>query len=142
MPEVLGLSEIKWDRYLRDRAWAAARQNPSRVLALAWRKLLRTWSLTPNVQEYRHGLAAVVSGAWMALLLGLAVIGLGARRRAVRAWLVLLLPVILLTLLHMVFVGSVRYRVPTMPLVMVLSAAGLDWLIARCRMTMSTSRGL
>jgi hypothetical protein len=142
MPEVRDLSEVQWDRYFRDRAWAAARQDPSRVLILAWRKLLRTWSPTPNVQEYRRGLAAAVSGAWMVLLLGLAAIGLWARRRAARAWLVLLLPVILVTLLHMVFVGSVRYRVPTMPLVMILSAAGIDWLIARGRMMMSTGRGL
>jgi hypothetical protein len=142
MPEVRGLSEVQWDRYFRDQAWTAARQDPVRVLVLAWHKFLRTWSPTPNVQEYCHGLAAAVSGAWMILVLGLAVIGLWARRRAVRAWLVLLLPVILVTLLHMVFVGSVRYRVPTMPLVMVLSAAGLDWLIARCRVMMSTSRGL
>ena len=142
MPEVRGLSEVQWDRYFRDQAWTAARQDPVRVLVLAWHKFLRTWSPTPNVQEYCHGLAAAVSGAWMILVLGLAVIGLWARRRAARAWLVLLLPVILVTLLHMVFVGSVRYRVPTMPLVMVLSAAGLDWLIARCRVMMSTSRGL
>ena len=138
MPEVRGLSEVQWDRYFRDQAWTAARQDPVRVLVLAWRKFLRTWSPTPNVQEYRHGFAAAVSGAWMILVLGLAVIGLWARCRAVRAWLVLLLPVILVTLLHMVFVGSVRYRVPTMPLVMVLSAAGLDWLIARCRVMMSS----
>jgi hypothetical protein len=141
MPEVQGLGEVQWDRYFRDQAWNAARQDPSRVLILAWRKLLRTWNPTPNVQEYRHGLAAVVSGAWMILVLGLAVIGLGARRRAVGAWLVLLLPVVLVTLLHTVFVGSVRYRVPVMPLVMVLAAAGLEWLIRRCRIVISTSRG-
>jgi len=142
MPEVRGLSEVQWDRFFRDQAWAAARRDPARVLALAWRKLLRTWSPTPNAQEHRHGLAAAASAAWTVFVLGLAVIGLWARRRAVRAWLVLLLPVVLVTLLHMVFVGSVRYRVPTMPLVMVLSAAGLDWLVTRGRMIMSTSRGL
>ena len=42
---------------------------------------------------------------------------------------VLLLPVLLTTLLHMLFVGSVRYRVPVMPMVMVLSAAGVAALI-------------
>ena len=142
MPEVQGLSEVQWDRYFRDQAWAAAKQDPSRGLALAWRKLLRTWSLKPNVQEYRHGLAAAVSGMWMLTVMVLAALGLWSRRRSARAWLVLLLPVVLFTLLHTVYVGSVRYRVPAMPLVMVLSAAGLDWLITRGRMIMSTGRGL
>ena len=42
---------------------------------------------------------------------------------------VLLFPVIAFTLLHTVFVGSVRYRVPIMPMVMVLSAVGVTVII-------------
>ena len=41
-------------------------------------------------------------------------------------WRLLLLPVVLTTLMHMMFVGSVRYRVPVMPMVMVLAAACLS----------------
>ena len=46
---------------------------------------------------------------------------------------ILLLPVIAFTALHMVFVGSVRYRVPVMPMVMVLSAMALATLWERVR---------
>ena len=47
---------------------------------------------------------------------------LRARWRAL-SW--LLLPVAYFTLLHLVFVGSVRYRVPVMPLVEILAAWGV-----------------
>ncbi|HSW44079.1 MAG TPA: hypothetical protein VLM89_00740 [Phycisphaerae bacterium] len=128
LPEMRGLSEIAWDRYFRDQAWAAVRQDPARAIGLAWNKFLRTWSLGPNVAAYRHGLPAVVSAGWTASLLVLAIVGLWSRRRSAAACVTILLPVIVFTLLHMVFIGSVRYRVPVMPMVMVLSAAGLHCL--------------
>ncbi len=128
MPQVWGLSEVEWDRYFSDRAWSAIRNDPGRVAALAWHKLVRTWSLAPNVEAYRRGPVAWISAGWMILLLTSAVVGLWARRQKLGACLTLLLPVFVFTILHMVFVGSVRYRVPTMPMVMVLSAAGLCWL--------------
>lgn len=126
LPAVAGLSEIEWDRYFRSQAWSAAREDPIRVVRLGGRKFLRTWSLVPNVSSYRRGPAAVVSAAWMLAVLLSAAIGWWPHRRAVRSWVTLLLPVVAFTLLHMVFVGSVRYRVPVMPMVMVLSAAGMS----------------
>jgi hypothetical protein len=133
MPEVQGLSEVEWDRYFKDRAWAEAKSDPGRVVCLAWKKLVRTWSPRPNVKAYRQGAVATVSAAWMVSLIVLAVLGVWSRRRAMAAWGLMLLPVVVFTVLHMVFVGSVRYRVPTMPLVMVLAATGLAWLVERWR---------
>jgi hypothetical protein len=133
MPQVSGLNEIEWDRFFRQRAWSEVRQHPARVATLAWQKFLRTWSLTPNVEAYRQGKAAWISAAWMILLLATAVIGLWSRRKLPAALLTLLLPVIVFTLVHMVFVGSVRYRVPTMPFVMILSAAGIVQCLASGR---------
>ena len=131
MPEVAGLDEVQWDAYFRSKAWSAVRQNPVRVLALAVRKLRRTWSFTPNVEAYRQGPIAWISAGWMVLVLASAAIGWWVCRQAVRSWLILLLPVLAFTALHVVFVGSVRYRVPVMPMVMVLSALGLATLWER-----------
>jgi len=124
-PAVQGLSETQWDEHWRSAAWAEARRDPARVARLAWRKLLRTWSPIPNVEEYHSGFIAFVSAAWMLPVLVLALAGWWRYRRCVAAWAILLLPVVAFTLLHMVYVGSVRYRVPVMPFVVVLSAAGL-----------------
>ncbi len=131
LPAVAGLSEIAWDAYFRQEAWSAIRAEPGRVTRLAVHKLRRTWSLTPNVEEYRHGAAAWVGAVWTGGVLVLAACGWWWSRRAVRVWLLLLLPVVAFTLLHMIFVGSVRYRVPVMPMVEVLAAAGLGGFFCR-----------
>jgi hypothetical protein len=124
MADVRGLTEVEWDAHFRAAAWATARRDPAGMLRLAGRKFIRTWSLTPNVAEYHGGATAKISAAWMTIMLGLAAYGLWLSRRRVAAWALLLLPVVAFTALHMVYVGSVRYRVPLMPWVMVLSAVG------------------
>jgi hypothetical protein len=142
MAEVAGLNEVQQDAYFRSRAWSAVRQDPGRVITLAARKLGRTWSITPNVEAYRQGPLAWISAGWMILVLGSAAVGCWICRRAVRSWVILLLPVIAFTALHMVFVGSVRYRVPVMPMVMVLSAMALATLWERVRTGASGSLDL
>lgn len=128
-PVVQGLSELQWDEHFRSAALAEARRDPMRVARLAWRKLLRTWRPVPNVEEYSSGFVAALSALWMLPALALAAVSWWRHRRAVAAWAMLLLPVVAFTLLHMIYVGSVRYRVPVMPFVEVLSAAGLGILL-------------
>lgn len=131
LPEVRNLSETEWDAWFRERSWSAIREDPARVARLGWAKLRRTWSLSPNVAEYRQGTSAKVSLAWMLAVLSSAVVGAWISRRACGAILLLLTPVILTSLMHMFLVGSVRYRVPVMPMVMVLSATGLAGVMGR-----------
>jgi len=52
-------------------------------------------------------------------------------RAAPAAIMGLLLPAIYFTLLHMLFVGSVRYRLPAMPMIVVLSAVGIASLLTK-----------
>lgn len=139
LPQVQGMSETEWDAYFGELARQAIREDPGRIVRLMGAKFLRTWSLKPNVAAYRSGPVAWISAAWMAVILILAAIGLCAalsrrtgapgqrpsRHDRATAVLHLLLPVIVFTLLHIIFVGSVRYRVPVMPFVCVLAATGL-----------------
>ncbi|TWT41945.1 hypothetical protein RAS1_30690 [Phycisphaerae bacterium RAS1] len=124
MPELRGLSEVQRDQKLRELAIAQMKKDPRRVLELAWIKFRRTWNPLPNVAEYRGGAAAIASVGYTApVLLGF-LIGSWMQRRN-RRWIVLIwLPVLYFTLLHCVYVGSVRYRVPLMPLV-AIAAAGI-----------------
>ena len=66
----------------------------------------------------------------LVLVLGLA----GIWRTARRGWPYVLcfIPAVYFTLLHVVFVGSIRYRQPAM-LVLIVPAAG--WLLESCRRT-------
>jgi len=125
MPELAGLGEVERDRALRRLAIEQMREDWGRVLRLAGVKFLRTWSLTPNVGSYRSGVAGFVSAAFMLVVLAAAAVGLCRTRPKWKLHLILWLPVVYFTLVHCMFVGSLRYRVPLMPLVEITAAAAL-----------------
>jgi hypothetical protein len=127
-PEFQGLGEVALDRELGRQARAQMAADPVRVLKLAGAKFLRTWSLTPNVAEYRTGAAAWASTCYTVVVLGGALARLWRARRvgALRHFHVLIwTPVVYFTLLHAVYIGSVRYRVPLMSLLAVAAAGAM-----------------
>ncbi|MFO0837214.1 MAG: glycosyltransferase family 39 protein [Phycisphaerae bacterium] len=126
MPELATLGEAQRDRELHRLALESLAQDPLRVVRLAGAKLLRTWSLRPNVETHRGGIVATISAAFMIVVLAAALAGV-LRRRRDGAWLAaLLLPIAYFTLLHCVYVGSVRYRVPVMPMIELLAAGAIS----------------
>ncbi|MFP4057166.1 MAG: ArnT family glycosyltransferase [Candidatus Brocadiia bacterium] len=115
--------------YARDRFWRRlavryAARRPGRVGELALRKLRRFWSPVPNEPALRTRLLCLLLGVPYGIAVVLAVVGLGASWRRGDVLLILVLPVVYHSLLHMVFVSSIRYRVVVMPLVLGLSAHG------------------
>jgi 4-amino-4-deoxy-L-arabinose transferase-like glycosyltransferase len=133
-PAVRDLGEAEWDRYFRREAIAAIKADPARVLRLASVKLLRMWNPFPNVETYRSAAVRAVSAAWTIPLFALAIGGVFAwsittKRRGVYMTLFLLLPALYLSALHSLFIGSVRYRLPAMPMIAVLAATGLSFLL-------------
>ncbi|HUT33373.1 MAG TPA: glycosyltransferase family 39 protein [Planctomycetota bacterium] len=120
-----GLSEYERDQHWRRMAFEYARENPGRALALAGAKLGRFWNLVPNLEQFRGALACAVVGIPYALVMLLAAVGLARPGRRAEVALILLLPVVYYCVVHMVFVGSVRYREALMPLLVVVAAHGV-----------------
>lgn len=126
-----GLFEDRLDRRMRDASIAWVKQNPEQALRLAGAKLVRMWSPIPNASEF--------GGLAMRLLLALSytpvvvLAAIGAWRFAGRGWpyLLCLLPAFYFTLLHVVFVSSIRYREPAMLPLIVLAAGTADALLHR-----------
>ncbi|MFQ5429828.1 MAG: ArnT family glycosyltransferase [Phycisphaerae bacterium] len=120
-----GAGEIERDRLCRREALAWARAHPAEALRLAWVKLKRTWSIALHATGYVSWPYRVICWLTVAPVFALAAGGIVLWRR--RRWevLLLLLPAVYFTLVHMVFVGSVRYRVPAMPFLFVLAAVAL-----------------
>jgi hypothetical protein len=118
----LQLDEASADRFLRAEAWRAAREDPLRFAGLALVKAWRVWSPIPNHEAFRTpGLLALVLFSYGPVLV---LAGLGAlrlRRGSILAVLLLALPVYI-TLLHLVFIGSLRYRIPAEPDLLLLAA--------------------
>jgi MFS family permease len=126
MPELEKLGEVERDAALRRMALAQMRADPVRVLRLACVKLARTWSPLPNVAEYRGGWAAWAGAAYTLVLLAGAAVGMYVAFRGAPPqwrWCVVLacLPVVYFTVVHMVYIGSVRYRLPALPFLAVIT---------------------
>lgn len=121
MPDVAALPEAQRDRALRRLAVAEMRRDPLRVLCLGWAKLARMWNVLPNYSELRGGWIGWISAVWMLAVMAGAIAGsILAGRDRIRplAWITLAY----FTLVHCVYVGSVRYRVPLHPFIELLAA--------------------
>jgi 4-amino-4-deoxy-L-arabinose transferase-like glycosyltransferase len=119
--------ELRLDRRLRDEALGWAMANPARTLHLAAIKFLRMWNIWPNERRLSSWpIRLAVFFTYTPLLL-LAIIG--AWRTLGRGWPYILcwLPAIYLTMLHIIFVSSIRYREPAMlPLLALVAGIG-NW---------------
>ncbi len=118
--------ERRLDRRMRDAAIDWAWANPGRALALAAVKFARMWNVWPNEPR--------LSASWFVRLavfftytplLIFAIIG--AWRTVGHGWPYILcwLPAVYLTMLHVVFVSSIRYREPAMLALLALAAGEL-----------------
>ncbi|MBC7853241.1 MAG: glycosyltransferase family 39 protein [Pirellulaceae bacterium] len=116
--------EDRLDRRMQAAAVEWAGQNPGRVFELAGIKFLRMWSPLPNAVEFQSTSLRLVLAITYTPVILLALVGVG--RFAPRGWPYLLcfLPAVYFTLLHCVFVSSLRYRQPAM-LVLIVLAAGV-----------------
>jgi 4-amino-4-deoxy-L-arabinose transferase-like glycosyltransferase len=118
-----GLFEDRLDRRMQHAAVDWAKSNPQKVAALMLVKLKRMWSLVPNAGEFQSTTLRLVLAATYTPIIVLALIG--AWRFCRRDWprFLCLLPAVYFTLLHIVFVSSIRYRQPAMLPLIVLAAA-------------------
>ena len=125
--------EIAEDAFWKSEATEWAKENPKRVLELAAIKLWRFWSPWPNAAEFQSPLIVVGCTAFSIIIYGGAILSVVALTRRGRwsAIAVGLIPAAYFALLHAVFVSSVRYRVPAMPMLEVLTGAGIAWVVNR-----------
>jgi hypothetical protein len=125
MPQLAAMGEAGRSEYLSLKAKEFVREHPTRALQLAALKAGRTWSPVPLSREYgstRNRIIALAYTAPFYLLVLAGLIGSGLRRSAK---VFLLLPAIYFTAVHMMSVGSVRYRLPVEPPMAVIAASVL-----------------
>lgn len=124
-PDIRRLDETQMDDALRSRAWAFARAHTGEAIKLAVVKSARFWSPWPNADVLRSPLVACASALVTLPVYALVLIGAWDRRRDLRALVLLAGPLCYFWVLHMLFVGSIRYRIPGMIPALGLAAAGL-----------------
>jgi Dolichyl-phosphate-mannose-protein mannosyltransferase len=125
-PPLEGSYEWRLNRRAQQAAVAFAVSHPGEVAKLAAAKLLKTWSLWPDGGAAASPLIRGAVSVGTLLILLLAICGsfrLYDRKPVELA--MLWAPCLYFTLLHMVFVGSVRYREPAIFVLTVLAGCGL-----------------
>ncbi len=122
--------EYRLDRRMRHASLEWVETHPGRALQLALIKFARLWNVWPNESEFRSWPMRMAVAATYLPLLGLSLAGV--LRFTPRGWPYVLcwLPAVYLTLLHMIFVSSLRYREPAMLPLAVLAAGALVFFLS------------
>jgi hypothetical protein len=115
------MDEVERDRFLSQQAHEWIRAHPARSLQLMANKIARTWSPVPLSSEYGGNRLYVLVGLCYALPLDvLILLGLWKGTLPRTAKVLLLLPAIYFTGIHAASVGSLRYRIPFEPPMVVI----------------------
>ena len=117
---------IKRDAALRDAAIDYIVHNPQRFLKLAALKFQRIWQFWPVNDAFRNTSTVIISVGSFAPVLLLAGFGLFAKRRLLRQLSPILLFALGYTGVLMILVGTIRYRLPLEPFLIVLAGAGAE----------------
>jgi hypothetical protein len=127
-------STLEWrvDRRIRNAAIRWAFENPSDVISLSLVKLVKTWRPIPVAKELGNGVIRYAEGIVYLAILILGSMGAWSCRKEIGSWLYVL-PCIYFALIHMLFIGSVRYRQPAVLVMCVLAGIGICWLVRYCR---------
>jgi hypothetical protein len=123
---------IARDRAYRDAAIRYITEDPVRFIKLAELKFLRFWRPWPFAEDYRaplYILGSVISFLPVLILAILYFVFFAHERITKIAPLVAFIGY--LSLVHMVMVGSIRYRLPLEPFLIVFAAAGFVQMIRR-----------
>ena len=118
------MTEYEMDHEYRRRSWEFVRENPGRAIQLGLIKIGRLWKPWPNAAQFRQWWLCLIVAAFFLPTAGFALFAAIRRRCDVRCLLLTAGPVIYFTVIHSVFVGSLRYRLPAEYPLLILSAAG------------------
>lgn len=128
------MSEYEMDREYRRRAWTFAFEHPDQIAVLAGKKALRYWNPFPNADQFKKFRALqFVSLVWFVVVFLPALVGAWKLRRSLGLLAISAGPILYFAALHLVFVSSVRYRLPGEYPLLVLSAVGIESLAQRWR---------
>lgn len=119
------MSEYEMNRHYTQRAVEYARQHPGRVVELMGAKLVRYWKPWPNASQFQSWWMMLAVSALFLPILFFAGYGAWVSRNQYLLLLITLGPIIYFSLIHLIFVSSLRYRLPAEYSLYILSAVGV-----------------
>jgi 4-amino-4-deoxy-L-arabinose transferase-like glycosyltransferase len=129
------MSEYDMDRHYRKKAWEFVRSHPSRALDLTAIKLWRYWKPWPSAELASSRWTSIVGGivvaAYFIPMVVLAVWGWMRGPRHFWGWTLAIGPILYFSLIHAVFLGSLRYRLPAEYPLCIAAAVGIVCVLKR-----------
>jgi hypothetical protein len=120
---------IERDRALRGAAIDYIFDHPQHFAQLAWLKFQRMWRFWPVNESYRSPGVILLSAIPYATVLLFAAFGLYRNWHVLRKMSPILLLTIFYTAMHMILVGTIRYRLPLEPFLIAFAGAGASCLV-------------
>ncbi len=130
-----GMSEYEVNRHYSQQAWAFARTNPGRTIELAAIKLWRYFKPWPNAKQFGGWKPALIIAVFTIPMSLLALRGWWVTRANFWAWGLTIGPLLYFAGLHMLFVSSLRYRLPAEYPLLVMTAVGWQSLRGKQQLT-------
>ncbi len=122
------MSEYEMNRHYKNLAIKFARENPGRAIQLGFIKLWRYWKPWPNAEQFRSPVLMGVTALGFLFLAGWAIRGGWVACENLELLFLCTLPIVYFAALHMLFVSSLRYRLPAEYPLAVWAAIGIvDW---------------
>lgn len=125
------MSEYDMNAHYKQRAFEFVVHNPGRTVELAILKAGRYLSPTLNAAGFSGGPASLAFLLWYVIFWGLIATGLVSLRKQLPLIFLLSGPFLQFLVVHMVFVGSIRYRLPVEFPLSILAAQGWVAMMAR-----------
>ena len=120
-----GLSELEEDEWKKAEAIAFIRSHPIGFVENGVRKLKRFWNLWPNSANHQGWIYKLISLGSFGPVLLLSMIGAILLKQYRKELLLMLGVAAYLSALHAVIIGSIRYRLPLEPLMIVVASMTL-----------------
>ena len=98
-------------------------EDPHAFIQRMFLKFLRLWNVVPNAGEFQGNFYRFVSVASFGPVLVFSIAAVVIWRRRFPAFVPILMVIAYFTILHMVTIASLRYRLPVEPFLIILSAA-------------------
>ncbi len=127
------MTEYEVDKEYQRRAWHFVKENPSRFFWLAGAKLWRYWKPWPNAPQFDKLLIRIGLCLYTIPVFLLAARGVWETWEEIWSIVICLGPILYFSDLHMIFVSSLRYRLPAEAPMLVLSAIGVLSIIAKVK---------
>jgi 4-amino-4-deoxy-L-arabinose transferase-like glycosyltransferase len=119
------LTEIQQDKWKKEQAVSYIRSHPKHFFELSVKRFFRFWHLWPNAEGFDRGWYKWIAFFSFGPVFLISLCSLWILRRNWRKTIILWLFIFYMTGIHMITIGSLRYRLPLEPLLIVLASASL-----------------